>query len=117
MSPELFPLRDAGKTLKVNAIWALARCTDAGSYKLVLSLPLPAGSDTLTLATGGGDQYGSLHHDRLKVASTVSFAPRGTPAKWQLKMTRPGGGNLIEDPTRKVMEVEDLLLVLGYEWD
>jgi hypothetical protein len=39
------------------------------------------------------------------------------PIKWQLKMTPPGGGNLKEDPVRKVMEVEDMLLVLGYEWN
>jgi hypothetical protein len=37
--------------------------------------------------------------------------------KWQLKMTRPGGGNLQQNPVKKVMEVEDLLLVLGYEWE
>jgi hypothetical protein len=32
-------------------------------------------------------------------------------------MSRPGGGNLQEDPVKKVIEVEDVLLVLGYEWE
>ena len=32
MSPRLFSFRDGEKTLKVNAIWLLARCTDTGSY-------------------------------------------------------------------------------------
>jgi hypothetical protein len=32
-------------------------------------------------------------------------------------MTRPGGNDLQEDTEKKVMEVEDLLLVLGYEWE
>jgi hypothetical protein len=31
-------------------------------------------------------------------------------------MTRPGGGNLTEGPLPGIMEVEDVILVLGYEW-
>jgi hypothetical protein len=31
-------------------------------------------------------------------------------------MTRPGGGNLQEDPVSKAMEVQDVMLVVGYEW-
>jgi hypothetical protein len=31
-------------------------------------------------------------------------------------MTR-GGANLIEDPVRKVKEVGDLILIVGYEWE
>ena len=63
MSPSLFPIRDADKTLKINTIWLLARCTDAGSYDVVMTPPLPApppaGSDTMTLAPV--NQYGGLH--------------------------------------------------------
>ena len=39
------------------------------------------------------------------------------PVKWRLSMTHPGGGNLQADLVTKVMEVEDVLLVLGYEWE
>ena len=117
---ESLPIRDEGKTLKVNTIWLLARCTDAGSYKVVMTPPLPApppaGSDTMTLAPV--NQYGGLHFSQKDVAALgIEIVPTDPPVKWQLKMTRPGGGNLQEDPVKKVMEVEDVLLVLGYEWD
>jgi hypothetical protein len=37
--------------------------------------------------------------------------PTEPPVTWQLTMTRPGGANLQD------MEVEDVLFVLGYEWE
>jgi hypothetical protein len=46
----------------------------------------------------------------------IQIVPTDLPIKWQLQMTRPGGGDLQEDPVKKVKEVKDLLLVLGYEW-
>lgn len=110
MRPGLFLLRDEGKTLKINTIWLLARCTDLGNYSIVMVHPLPstppAGSDTLTLVPA--NQYGGLHFSSKDVA--IEITPTDQPVKWQLKMTRPGGGNLQEG------EVRDLLLVLGYEW-
>ncbi|MBI2998767.1 MAG: hypothetical protein HYY46_10020, partial [Deltaproteobacteria bacterium] len=114
MVPSLFPVRDQGKTLKVNTIWLLARCTDTGSYTVVVRPPLPApppaGSDTMTLARV--NQYGGLHFSQKDVAAVgIEIVPTGPPVKWQLKMTRPGGGNL------QVGEVEDVLLVVGYEWE
>jgi len=121
MSPNLFPIRDHGKTLKVNTIWLLARCTNADNYEVVMTPPLPepppADSNTMTLARV--NQYGGLHF-RLKdvAAMGIEIVPTANPpVKWQLKMSRPGGGNLQEDPVTKVMEVEDVLLVLGYEWE
>ena len=42
LATELFSYRDLGKTLKVNALWLLARCTDPGSYVVALTPPLPA---------------------------------------------------------------------------
>ncbi len=124
MSPDLFPLRDQGKTLKVNQIWLLARCTDPGSYTVVMAPPLPppplapaADPNELTLARV--DAYGGLHFAQKDTgALSVEIAPdNAPPVTWKLKMTRPGGGNLMEDPVKKIMEVEDVLLVLGYEWD
>ena len=41
----------------------------------------------------------------------VQVVPKAPPIKWQLKMTRPGGGDLQKD------EVKDFLIVLGYEWE
>ena len=111
MLPSLFPVLGQGKTLKINTIWLMARCTDPGSYTVVMTSP--PGSDTMTLAPV--NQYGGLHFSQKDVAAEV--VPTAPPVKWQLKMTRPGGGNLQEDPVKKVMEVEDVLLVLGYEWE
>ncbi len=108
MIPSLFPIRDAEKKLKVNTIWLLARCTDSGSYKVVLTPPLPAsppGSNTMTLVPV--KQYGGLHFSQKNVE--VEIDPTASPVKWQLRMSRPGG-NLKE-------EVEEVLLVLGYEWE
>lgn len=120
MSQSVFRMLDEGKTLKVNTMWLLARCTDTGNYSVVMTPPLPApppaGSNSMTLARV--NQYGGLHFSQKDVAALeIKVVPTDPPVKWQLQMARPGGGNLQEDPVKKVMEVEDLLLVLGYEWD
>ena len=61
--------------------------------------------------------YGGLHFDQKDVAGAgVEIVPTDPLVAWKLKVTRPGGGNLIKDAVKKVMEVEDLVLVLGYEW-
>ncbi len=112
MAPNLFPFRDHGKTLKINTIWLLARCTDPGNYDVTLTPPL---ADTLTLAKS--NTYGGLHFGQKDVAAAgVEIVPTEEPATWRIKMTSPSGENLAEDPVKKVMEVEDLILILGYEW-
>ena len=58
------------------------------------------------------NQYGGLHFSQRDVADlAIEIVPKDPPVKWQLKMTRPGPGNLQHG------EVEDLILVLGYEWE
>ena len=120
MSTDLFSQRDAEKTLKVNSIILLARCSDAGNYGVTLTPPLaappPAGSNTMVLAKS--DTYGGLHFgEKDVVANGIEIVPTDAPVVWRVTVTRPGGGNLTEDPVKKVMEVEDLILVLGYEWN
>jgi len=120
VSSDLFPLRDAGKTLKVNAIHLFARCTNAGNYGVTLTPPLPApppaGSNSMTLTKS--TTYGGLHFGQKDVATAaIEIVPTDPPVTWVIEITRPGGGNLIEDPVKKVMEVEDIILVLGYEWE
>ncbi len=120
MSPNLFRILDKDKTLKVNTLCLLARCTDAGSYDVVLTPPLPApppvGSNKITLPQL--PDYGGMHVGQMNLATLgIEVVPTAQPVKWQLKMTRPGGGNLTEDPVQKKMEVEDVILVLGYEWE
>jgi hypothetical protein len=116
MSPALFPMRDAGKTLKINVIYLLARCTDPDNYGVTLTPPPPADAHTMTLAQS--PTYGGLHFgERDIAAAAVEVVPTDPPATWRIRVEPPGGGNLTEDAVQKVMEVEDLMLVLGYEWE
>jgi hypothetical protein len=117
--PSLFRILDSGKTLKVNTIWLLANCTDVNNnYNIVLTTP--DDSDSLTLAKPP-NQFGSLH---VAIKSSQDSPPLNItinsstpPVKWKLQMTRSDGGNLQEDPVKKVIEVEDFFLVIGYEWE
>jgi hypothetical protein len=63
-------------------------------------------------------QYGGLHFGQKDIAAAgIKMVPTDPPASWSIRMTHPGGLNLTEDPVKKVMEVEDVILVLGYEWE
>jgi hypothetical protein len=123
MSAALFPLRDGRNTLKINSVTLLARCTDPGNYGVTMTPPLPvpppAGSNTMTLVKSKA--YGGLHFaqkgpDDL-AAADITIAPNDPPSTWRIRLTRPGGGNLALNPVTHEMEMEDLVLVLGYEWD
>ena len=62
--------------------------------------------------------YGGLHLGQRDVANaTVEITPTGAPATWQIRLTRPGGGNLTQDPMTNLPEVQDLMLILGYAWE
>ncbi len=107
MSSILFPIRDKGKVLKINTIWLMARSTHSGNYDVIMSPPLPIDSDTMTLVQA--DQYGGLHFNQKDVSAMgVEIVPSDSPVKWQLRMTQPSDENI---------QVEDMLLVLGYEWE
>ncbi|MBV8757272.1 MAG: hypothetical protein JO257_08365, partial [Deltaproteobacteria bacterium] len=113
VSSDLFPFRDANRTLKINSLQLLARCTDAGNYTAVLSPPLPApppmGSNTMTLARN--KLYGGLHFNAKAVdVDDIVVDPTSPATTWKIKVTRPGGANLAKD------DVEDAYLVLGYQW-
>ena len=117
MSSNLFRILDQEKTLRVNAIWLLARCTDAGNYSVELTLIPPAPNPPLspqTFTLARVNQYGGLHFSQNDIsAEPIEVMPTDPPTKWQIKMTGPGpNGNLNPDPA----EVEDLILVLGYAW-
>jgi hypothetical protein len=121
MASRLFPQRDANNTLKINSIWLLARCADGGAYVVTLNPPLPApppaGADVMNLVPVA--QFGGLHYAAKNVANmdVPAIAPNADPITWRLTMTRPGGGNLLPNPLTHQMEIEDLYLVLGYEWE
>jgi hypothetical protein len=113
MSPGLFPWRDTEKTLKVNTIWLFARCTDTGSYTVQIAPPfssatLPTDPNKLSLTQV--KQYGGLHFSQKDVAALqppIEILATDPPVKWKLTMTGPGTN----------LGVEDLILVLGYQWE
>ena len=62
------------------------------------------------------NQYGRLYFGQKDVsAANVTIDLIAPPVKWLLKMTNPANPNgiLNTDPA----EVEDVLLVFGYEWE
>ena len=80
------------------------------NYSVVLNPPLSTGSDTFQLAQNS--DFGGLHFQtKQDTAPLVTIDPSTPPIGWRLRMTGPAPGNLAEN------EVEDLLLVLGYNWD
>ncbi len=108
MSPNLFPVRDQGQTLKVNTIWLLARCSNTDDYSVAITHPSLAEPIVMTLRPD--NKYGGLHcFQQDNAALEIAVAPIDPPIRWQLRMSGPSG-NLRQD------EVEDVILVLGYEW-
>jgi hypothetical protein len=87
----------------------LARCADPGVYKAVLDPPLPAlpkDSDTFTLTPI--DEYGGLYFKQKDVFDMgIEIVPANSPVKWTLNLSGPVSGSL---------NVQDFLLVLGYQW-
>jgi hypothetical protein len=107
MSTNLWPVLDQDKTLKVNNIWVLARCENAGAeYEVVVDTPL--GPENIAL-TSDGNNFGGLHFG--SIDTSVVINPEDQPITWELKVTLPNGNNFSEG------EVEDVFLVLGYGWD
>jgi hypothetical protein len=105
----LFPVRDAGKTLKVNTIWLLARCGDPRPYIATLTPPLPPGAAT-TMEIVRSQDYGGLHVVEQDVSGNqVEIDPTQPPSRWVLRVTP-------SVPATQEMAVDDMLLVLGYQW-
>ncbi len=117
MSANLFRALDRGQTLKLNAIYLLARCMDAGSYKAVLSPPLTAPKNSALMPVSS--DYGALHVGILPADPAdpfdVQIPPNGAPVTWKLTVTRPGGGKLQIDPATGEKEIADFAVILGYE--
>src|SRR5690606_31120051 len=112
-SHALFYQRDAGKTLKLNAVSVIARGTDSGDYEATFEPPFPVGG--LALATR--DDVGGLHVGELDVsAAGIEIEPAGPPTTWRFRVRRPGGGNLTVDAAGE-SELRDLYLILAYEWE
>jgi hypothetical protein len=119
LTRNLFRVIDADKRIKINSISLLARCTDPGSYNVVLSAlpaPPPPGSNVMVLAPLA--KYGGMHFNRREVETLgIELLPTGPSVKWTMQITRSGGANLQPDPGSNEMEVKEFLIVLGYEWN
>jgi hypothetical protein len=116
VSPVLFRLLDSTSMLKINSLSVLARCSDAGAYRVVANPPLPGGSDTISIAPL--EKFGGLHFGQIdSTASNVEVLPNSPAVTWRMRMTRPGGGDLQSDPATNEKEVQDLILIVGYQWE
>ena len=103
MLPDLFRVLDAGKTLKVNTIRLLTRCT--GTYSVTMTPP----GTTNSLASSV-PQFGGLQSVQL-ASQSIEIDPAVAPVTWTIAMTNPDG-----TPATQPIAVEDMFLVLGYEW-
>ena len=116
--------RDAGRRtrrIKVNTISLLARCSDAGKLH------------RRAVAAAAGAAAGGLRHDGPRAVESVRRAalqPEGgrCPRHRAAADGRAAGLAVDDDasgrrrhcswiPAKNVMEVEDVFLVLGYEWE
>lgn len=91
-------------------------------YAVVLDPPLPAPPpvDSNVMKLAPLDQYGGLHHAQRGDAQNplgIEIPPFAAPVTWHLKMTNPQNGNLQQDPASGDMEVREVFLILGYEWE
>lgn len=116
MAQNLFPIIDQGKTLKVDTIRVLARCKDASGYEVHLSPALTATSDALAMTQTPDGPFGPLHVTDISPNTPIEINPANPPQTWNLKMTGPQGALRLDAETGD-LEVEDVLLVLGYHWD
>jgi len=105
MGANLFPIRDTNKTLKVTKIGLLARSSTSGDVAFDLNVLTETETIPITL-TRGSDRYGNLLFGEAPADSEITRTV--PPPKW--KLTLLAGGSL---PTA---QLEDLFLVIGYEW-
>lgn len=122
MSHRLFRAVDSGKSLKINRVILLARCTKAEDYTVTLTprpVPPPDVAASIVMELVQSDKYGGMYFSEENVSSVSDFTvvPTETDRVWELKMTGPVGNALNEVEETKRMAVEDLLLILGYEWE
>lgn len=113
VSPRLFPFRDQGKDLQINTVSLLAHCNVAGTYKAVLTTTLPQPLPNQPPL----DDYGGLYFWE-ETGADIHVDSAGPAIKWQLRITGPGPGGLLQDdPVTKVRPLDDLILILGYQWE
>jgi hypothetical protein len=122
MRPELFPGHSRSPAFAINTLWLLARCADPGGYRVSITPPLPAppappAPNPHELVMVPAAMYGGLHFAQKDVSAFDLEVSRSTAAvTWAITMVRPDGGRLRANPATNTAEIDDLFLILGYEW-
>jgi len=104
MKKELFPFLAQKRAIQINQIVVLAKCID-GTYNVSIDLPDPAADVTLPLVLQE-EKYGELYAGSKKEG--IDYAVE-SPANWNISMKKNGNNLTSED-------VEDVILVLGYQF-
>jgi hypothetical protein len=121
VSPKLFPLRDAGKALKITALYLFARCTPEDNYEITLTPPLsaqpPAGAKITTMMTlAKSNTYGGLH---VGTKTAAEIQKEVANAVFEVDPIAPAATWLINVKRQQVsgeLGVEDVVIVLEYVW-
>lgn len=111
ITSNLFPYRDKLHTLKINTITLLAKCSNIGDYNITFNPPLsalPEGSDEMTLKQD--TSFGNLHFDTKDTSGEAIELDFSNEINWNLKVESPSDKNLEEK------ELEEMYLILGFEW-
>ena len=117
LSGKLFPYRDSRRTVQINSIGIVAKCTHKKNYEIRLIPPLQANQPALTadeIVDDLEDPTMSIHYFQKDVSADGINIQAGTAMQWKLKMSGPNGAALAFDAVKKEMEIEDLFLILGY---
>jgi hypothetical protein len=122
MRPELFPGTSRSPAFVITTIWLLARCADAGGYRVTIVPPFPApppppAANPHEMTLMPVNMYGGLHFAQKDVSAfDLEVSRSAAPATWRITMVRPDGGKLQTSGATNTAEVEDLLLIVGYRW-
>lgn len=108
LTPNLFSYRDGLRTLNINSITLIAKCSESESYNVTLNPPLGTGSDVLTL--NPEPSVGNLHFASKDTSGAAINLDFSTEQIWTLRIESPSGNNLADN------ELEDLFLILSYNW-
>lgn len=107
LSSVLFPLRDARNSLKITSLQILARCTKPGPYEVtVTSAESPNQDVAVTLAKT--TNLGELLYGEKDISGmNMQIIPGNPPSTLRINVMATESG----------MEVEDMILVIGYGHD
>jgi peptidoglycan hydrolase-like protein with peptidoglycan-binding domain len=118
-----FPYKDSGHQLQVNAIVMLARCSDTRDYEITCTPSCQPDSPSpwsLSFTLAKSPDFGNLHFARIDNLEDNIILDLGTTNEWTLTVRAPTKNNIeLNDHTKNNLgpnEMEDLIVILGYQW-